>query len=155
MPASDMSVITGGGLTCAKTAEALRAQGFGGRIVLAAEEEIGPYSGHRCPSITCRGTRSATRSSCILWTGTTPIGSSLLPGTAVTGIDRSRREVTLAGGGYLAYDNLCAGHWIGPVPPAAAGTGRRQRAVPAQSGGQRPDPGRLHLTDPAVPEKGS
>jgi 3-phenylpropionate/trans-cinnamate dioxygenase ferredoxin reductase component len=29
-----------------------------------------------------------------------------LPGTAVTGIDRSRREVTLSNGGHLAYGKL-------------------------------------------------
>ena len=33
-------------------------------------------------------------------------GVELLPGTAVTGIDRGRREVTLSGGAHLAYDKL-------------------------------------------------
>jgi len=43
MPASGTFVIAGGGLAGAKAAEALREQGFGGRIVLAAEEDIRPY----------------------------------------------------------------------------------------------------------------
>ena len=43
MPASDTFVIAGGGLAGAKAAEALREQGFDGRIVLAAEEDIRPY----------------------------------------------------------------------------------------------------------------
>ena len=43
MPASDTFVIAGGGLAGAKAAEALREQGFHGRIVLAAEEDIRPY----------------------------------------------------------------------------------------------------------------
>jgi 3-phenylpropionate/trans-cinnamate dioxygenase ferredoxin reductase subunit len=42
MPVSDTFVIAGGGLVGAKAAEALRGQGFGGRIVLAAEEDIRP-----------------------------------------------------------------------------------------------------------------
>ena len=43
MPASDTFVIAGGGLAGAKAAEALREQGFDGRIVLAAEENVRPY----------------------------------------------------------------------------------------------------------------
>ena len=43
MPTSGTFVIAGGGLAGAKTAEALREQGFDGRIVLAAEEDIRPY----------------------------------------------------------------------------------------------------------------
>ena len=43
MPASDTFVIAGGGLAGAKAAEALREQGFDGRIVLAGEEDIRPY----------------------------------------------------------------------------------------------------------------
>jgi hypothetical protein len=43
MPVSDTFVIAGGGLAGAKAAEALRGQGFGGQIVLAAEEDIRPY----------------------------------------------------------------------------------------------------------------
>ncbi len=45
MPASDTFIIAGGVLAGAKTAETLREQGFGGRIVLAAEEEFRPTSG--------------------------------------------------------------------------------------------------------------
>jgi 3-phenylpropionate/trans-cinnamate dioxygenase ferredoxin reductase subunit len=42
MPASGTFIIAGGGLAGAKAAEALREQGFDGRVVLAAEEEIRP-----------------------------------------------------------------------------------------------------------------
>ncbi len=42
MPAPGTFVIAGGGLAGAKAAEALRGQGFDGRIVLAAEEDARP-----------------------------------------------------------------------------------------------------------------
>ena len=44
MPAPDTFVIAGGGLAGAKAAQALRGQGFDGRIVLAAEEDVRPYA---------------------------------------------------------------------------------------------------------------
>ena len=66
----------------------------------------GPTSGRRCPRTTCRARPSATQSSCTPLTGTTPTRVELLLGTAVTGIDRGRREVTLSGGGHLGYGRL-------------------------------------------------
>jgi 3-phenylpropionate/trans-cinnamate dioxygenase ferredoxin reductase component len=106
MPASDMFVIAGGGLAGAKAAEALREQGFDGRIVLAAEEEIRPYERPPLSKEYLQG--KADRDSIFVhspdWYDANRV--ELLPGTAVTGIDRGRREVTLAGGGHLAYDKL-------------------------------------------------
>ncbi|HUY52067.1 MAG TPA: FAD-dependent oxidoreductase [Streptosporangiaceae bacterium] len=43
MPAEPTFVISGGGLAGAKAAEALREQGFAGRIVLIGEEDLPPY----------------------------------------------------------------------------------------------------------------
>ena len=43
MSASDTFVIAGGGLAGAKAAQALRAEGLDGRMVLATEEELPPY----------------------------------------------------------------------------------------------------------------
>jgi len=106
MPASDTFVIAGGGLAGAKAAEALREQGFGGRIVLAAEEGIRPYER---PPLSKEYLRGMTSRETIFvhspdWYDTNRV--ELLLGTAVTGIDRSRREVTLTDGGHLAYDKL-------------------------------------------------
>ena len=55
----------------------------------------------------------------------------LLLGTAVTGIDRGRREVTLSDGGRLAYDKLLLATGRRPrrLPLPGADAGRR--AVPA------------------------
>lgn len=106
MPASDTSVIAGGGLAGAKAAEALREQGFDGRIVLAAEEEHPPLrtaavvqglpTGQGQPRGNLRALSGMYDASSV----------ELLLGTAVTGIDRGRREVTLSDGGHLAYDRL-------------------------------------------------
>jgi 3-phenylpropionate/trans-cinnamate dioxygenase ferredoxin reductase subunit len=106
MPASDTFVIAGGGLAGAKAAEALRGQGFDGRIVLAAEEDIRPYERPPLSKDYLQG--KAGREKIFVhppdWYDAN--GVELLPGTAVTGIDRGRREVTLSGGGHLGYDRL-------------------------------------------------
>jgi 3-phenylpropionate/trans-cinnamate dioxygenase ferredoxin reductase component len=106
MPASDTFVIAGGGLAGAKAAEALRGQGFDGRIVLAAEEDIRPYERPPLSKQYLQG--KAGRETIFVhspdWYDANAV--ELLPGTAVTGIDRDRREVTLTGGGHLAYGKL-------------------------------------------------
>ncbi|HEU5393001.1 MAG TPA: FAD-dependent oxidoreductase [Streptosporangiaceae bacterium] len=106
MPASDTFVIAGGGLAGAKAAEALRDQGFGGRIVLAAEEDVRPYERPPLSKQYLQG--KADRETIFVhppdWYDANHV--ELLPGTAVTGIDRGRREVTLTGGGHLAYGKL-------------------------------------------------
>ena len=106
MPASGTFVIVGGGLAGAKAAEALREQGFGGRIVLAAEEEIRPYER---PPLSKGYLQGKTSQDAIFvhspdWYDANRV--ELLLGTAVTGIDRGHREVTLTGGGRVAYDKL-------------------------------------------------
>jgi 3-phenylpropionate/trans-cinnamate dioxygenase ferredoxin reductase component len=106
MPASDTFVIAGGGLAGAKAAEALREQGFDGRIVLAAEEETRPYERPPLSKEYLQG-KAALDTVFVHapdWYDTHEV--ELLPGTAVTGIDRGRREVTLSGGGRLAYGKL-------------------------------------------------
>ncbi len=106
MPASDTFIIAGGGLAGAKTAEALREQGFGGRIVLAAEEELRPYERPPLSKDYLQGKTS--REEIFVhspgWYDAHQV--ELLLGTAVTGIDRDRREVTLSSGGHLAYGKL-------------------------------------------------
>lgn len=106
MPASETFVIAGGGLAGAKAAEALREQGFSGRIVLAAEEDIRPYERPPLSKDYLQG--KAERETIFVhsadWYDASRV--ELLPGTAVTGIDRGRREVTLSDGGRLAYGKL-------------------------------------------------
>src|SRR5581483_6146309 len=106
MPASATFVIAGGGLAGAKAAEALREQGFGGRIVLAAEEDIRPYERPPLSKDYLQG--RAQRDTIFVhapdWYDAN--GVELLLGTAVTAIDRGRRQVTLSDGGHLGYDRL-------------------------------------------------
>ncbi len=106
MPASGTFVIAGGGLAGAKTAEALREQGFDGRIVLAAEEDIRPYERPPLSKDYLQGKTS--REEIFVhspdWYDASAV--ELLLRTAVTGIDRGHQEVTLSDGGHLAYDRL-------------------------------------------------
>ncbi len=106
MSASDTFVIAGGGLAGAKAAEALREQGFGGRVVLAAEEDIRPYERPPLSKDYLQG--KAERDTIFVhspdWYDASRV--ELLLGTTVTGIDRGRREVTLSGGGHLGYGKL-------------------------------------------------
>ena len=125
MPASGTFVIAGGGLAGAKAAEALREQGFGGRIVLAAEEDIRPYERPPLSKDYLQG--KAQRDTIFVhspdWYDVN--GVELLLGTAVTAIDRRHREVTISGGGHLAYDRLLLATGSGPrrLPRPGAGAG--------------------------------
>ena len=106
MPASDTFIIAGGGLAGAKAAEALREQGFDGRIMLASEEDIRPYER---PPLSKEYLQGKVGQDTIFvhppdWYDAH--GVELLPGTAVTRIDRGSREVTLSGGRHLAYSKL-------------------------------------------------
>ena len=106
MPAQPIFVIAGGGLAGAKAAEALRSQGFDGRIVLAAEEEDPPYERPPLSKEYLQG--KADRDTIFVhppeWYDTHDV--ELLLGTAVTGIDRASRKVTLSGGEHLRYGKL-------------------------------------------------
>ncbi len=106
MPAPGTFVIARGGLAGVKAAEALRGQGFEGRIVLAAEEDVRPYERPPLSKGYLQG--KADRDTIFVhspdWYDAHRV--ELLPGTAVTAIDRDRRAVALSDGGHLAYDRL-------------------------------------------------
>ena len=131
MPASGTFVIAGGGLASAKTAEALREQGFDGRIVLAAEEDHPPL-------------RTAAAVQGLPAGQDQPRGNlRARPGL----VRRQRGRAAASHGGHRdrpgppggdavrrrapGLRQAAAGHRIGPAPPAAARRGRRRRAVPA------------------------
>jgi NADPH-dependent 2,4-dienoyl-CoA reductase/sulfur reductase-like enzyme len=136
MPASDTFVIGDGGLAGAKAAETLREQGFDGRIVLAAEEAIRPCERPPLSEEYLQG--KAAQDKIFVhppdWYDANHV--ELLPGTAVTGIDRDRREVTLSGGLVVAGMNVN----IWDVNDAIGDLIRSGRPA---------DPARL--ADPAVP----
>ncbi|MFI6520939.1 NAD(P)/FAD-dependent oxidoreductase [Spirillospora sp. NPDC050679] len=99
-------VIVGGGLAAAKGAEALRAEGFDGRVVLVGREPHRPYE--RPPLSKDHLQGAADRDKVFVhdrsWYD--DHGIELRLGTAATGIDTRDHSVTLAGGERIGYAKL-------------------------------------------------
>jgi 3-phenylpropionate/trans-cinnamate dioxygenase ferredoxin reductase subunit len=106
MPPRDTFVIAGGGLAAAGAAEALRGEGFDGRIVLAAEEPHLPYERPPLSKDYLRG--ASDREKIFVhdagWYHDHDI--ELQPGVAVTAVDPGDHQVTLSDGARLAYTKL-------------------------------------------------
>ncbi|HEX4702978.1 MAG TPA: FAD-dependent oxidoreductase [Pseudonocardiaceae bacterium] len=106
MAASDVFVIAGAGLAGAKAAEALREQGFDGRIVLIGAESHLPYD--RPPLSKDYLAGKAERGSIDVhdadWYANQRIELRL--STEVTAIDRAAHQVELADGSFLGYTKL-------------------------------------------------
>ena len=100
-------VIVGASLGGAKAAEALRAEGFGGQIVLIGAEPHYPYER---PPLSKGYLQGAEERDKIFvhsgegWYAEHQIDLRL--GTAVTAIDRDLRQVVLASGDAIGYDKL-------------------------------------------------
>jgi 3-phenylpropionate/trans-cinnamate dioxygenase ferredoxin reductase subunit len=117
-------MIVGAGLAGAKAAEALRDQGFDGRIVLLGDEPHRPYE--RPPLskdyLTGKSEREQVFVHPAAWYGEHHV--DLRAGQAVTAIDRAARQVTLADGSHVGYDKLLLATGAGPrrlpVPGADA-----------------------------------
>ena len=99
-------VLVGGGLAGAKAAETLRAEGFGGRVVLVAAEPEQPYE--RPPLSKGYLLGSAEREKIYIHSAQwyTDHDIDLRLGTRVTEIDRAAHEVRTAQGETLGYDKL-------------------------------------------------
>jgi 3-phenylpropionate/trans-cinnamate dioxygenase ferredoxin reductase subunit len=104
--ATNRIVIAGAGLAGAKTAEALRGQGFDGRITLVGNETHRPYD--RPPLskdyLAGKSDRDAVFVHQSGWYADNEIDLRL--GMEVTGIDRRGRKVMLADDDSLPYDRL-------------------------------------------------
>jgi 3-phenylpropionate/trans-cinnamate dioxygenase ferredoxin reductase subunit len=106
MTASDTFVIAGGGLAGAKAAEALREQGFDGRVVLVGTEVHLPYER---PPLSKDYLAGRTE-----WEGFRVHDSAwyeehdveLRLGESVIGIDLAAHQVELSGGAVLTYTKL-------------------------------------------------
>lgn len=109
-------VVAGAGLAGFRAAQALRANGFTGEVVLIGDEVHQPYDRPPLSKQLLAGTY--TREQCIL-PGTVADVTWRL-GVAVEGIDRETAEIVLADGERVAYDGLIIA------------TGRRARAWPGQ-----------------------
>jgi 3-phenylpropionate/trans-cinnamate dioxygenase ferredoxin reductase subunit len=99
-------VIAGAGLAGAKAAETLRAEGFEGRLVLIGTEPDRPYERPPLSKGLLLG-KDQRDSVFVHASGWYPDHDvDLRTGTAVTAIDRDRRQVRLSAGGELGYDRL-------------------------------------------------
>ncbi|HZV27863.1 MAG TPA: FAD-dependent oxidoreductase, partial [Acidothermaceae bacterium] len=106
MVTSDTFVIVGGGLAGAKAAEALRSQGFDGRLILLGGEHHAPYE--RPPLskdyLTGKTPREKVFAHTHRWYADHAV--DLRSGQFVTGLDRGAHAVRLADGSVVSYDKL-------------------------------------------------
>jgi 3-phenylpropionate/trans-cinnamate dioxygenase ferredoxin reductase subunit len=121
-------VIVGAGLAGAKTAEALRTEGFDGEVVLLGAERHRPYERPPLSKGYLQG--ASARSEIFVhpedWYADHHV--ELRPDTRATGLDRHARELLLDGGAPLRYDRLLL----------ATGASPRRLSVPgADLGGLR------------------
>ncbi|MFT7867992.1 MULTISPECIES: NAD(P)/FAD-dependent oxidoreductase [Amycolatopsis] len=102
----DTFVIAGAGLTGAKAAETLRAEGFGGRVVVVGAEPDLPYE--RPPLSKGYLLGQDDRASVFVHDEKWYVdhGIEVLTGRRVTALDRAAHEVELAGGERLGYTKL-------------------------------------------------
>jgi 3-phenylpropionate/trans-cinnamate dioxygenase ferredoxin reductase component len=106
MPDIQTHVIVGAGLAGAKAAEALRSEGFDGRIVLIGDESELPYERPPLSKAYLRG--ETPREEALVHPDDfyAANGIELRTSTAVERIDAVARQVTLSTGDRLGYDRL-------------------------------------------------
>jgi 3-phenylpropionate/trans-cinnamate dioxygenase ferredoxin reductase subunit len=106
VPDLQTHVIVGGGLAGARTAEALRTEGFVGRIVLLAEEPEAPYERPPLSKDYLRGESPREKARVHPDGFYAEHDIDLRTGTAVTGIDAAAGEIELADGERVRFDRL-------------------------------------------------
>ena len=99
-------VIVGAGLAGAKAAEALRAEGFEGRIVLVGDEAEAPYERPPLSKDYLRGESPREQARVHEPGFYAEHDIELLTGTTVTDLNAAARDVTLSTGERLGYDRL-------------------------------------------------
>lgn len=99
-------VIAGASLAGAKAAETLRAEGFGGRVVLIGEEAVRPYERPPLSKAYLRGEVGFETAAVHPETFYEEHDIELLTSTTVTSIDPLAKQVGLDPGGRLSYDQL-------------------------------------------------
>ena len=99
-------VIVGGGLAAAKTAEALRDEGYAGSIVLFAAEKHLPYDRPPLSKAFLKGEQSEADGYVLPESWYAEHDVDLRIGTAVTAVDAAAHEVVATDGSRTAYDKL-------------------------------------------------
>jgi 3-phenylpropionate/trans-cinnamate dioxygenase ferredoxin reductase subunit len=103
---SDTFVIVGAGLAGAKAAEALRSQGFDGRLVLLGGEHHAPYERPPLSKDYLQGKASREKVFAHAHHWYAEHDVDLRPGQFVTEVDRGEHGVRLADGSVVGYDKL-------------------------------------------------
>ncbi|MFF5038020.1 NAD(P)/FAD-dependent oxidoreductase [Nocardia salmonicida] len=105
-PAEQTFVIVGAGLAGAKAAEALRTDGFEGRVVLLGDELDRPYDRPPLSKSYLQGTTERDKIYLHPPNWYTDHDVDLRVGTRVTALDRPAHEVRIEGGERIGYDKL-------------------------------------------------
>ncbi len=126
-------MIVGGGLAGAKGAEALRNQGFDGRLVLLGGEHHAPYERPPLSKDYLQGKtpREKVFAHAHHWYAEHDV--DLRSGQFVTGLDRTAHGVHLADGSVVGYDKLLLTTGASPRKLAGARCGRQRCALPANA----------------------
>ena len=106
MAATETYVIVGAGLAGAKTAEALRGEGFDGPIVLLGEEPEQPYERPPLSKDYLRGESLREKAHVHPEHFYAANGIDLRTGTSAIAVDTRAREVVLADGTVVRYSRL-------------------------------------------------
>ena len=134
-------VIAGASLAGAKAAEALRAEGFDGQVILIGEEAERPYE--RPPLSKDYMLGKADRETIYVhpeqWYAEHDVDLRL--GVTVTGVDPGSHTLSLADGTSARLHQAAAGHRLVAAPAVRPRHRPGRRPLPAQRPGQRPDQG--------------
>lgn len=119
--APDRIVIAGAGLAGLRAAQAARAAGHEGEIVLLGDEPHPPYTRPPLSKELLKGEQTAAQTA---FPGLDTLQAELRLGVAVQSVDPAAHTVSLSDGGTLAYARLvvATGCRARPLPGAAAGT---------------------------------
>jgi 3-phenylpropionate/trans-cinnamate dioxygenase ferredoxin reductase subunit len=116
-------VIVGASLAGAKAAETLRGEGFDGRIVLVGDEPVRPYERPPLSKGYLRGELGFDDAAVHSEEFYGDQSIELLTSTTVTGIDPTKKVVTLDPGGTLSYDQLLLSTGATPRTLSIPGSG--------------------------------
>src|SRR5690606_16186060 len=121
-------LVVGAGMAGLRTAEALRAQGFGGEVLVVGDELWAPYNRPPLSKEALKGGVDHAKRACRGRANASDVVWRL--GVEVTTVDLQERQATTRGGSVLAYDALVAATGVRarrlavPGPAAAAVAGR-------------------------------
>ena len=100
------TVIVGASVGGVRTAQALRAAGYDGEIVLIGDEDVPPYDKPPLSKALLAGTTTADHIGLLRADAAAEARVELALGNAATGVDREHRRVLLTDGTSQFYDDL-------------------------------------------------